>query len=1238
MKVLTVEAVNEEAAQVKLAQQLGVGLADLKFLRVQQKKFSFEVINCPATIEVEISRDGMKAILRRLSFPIGENVPRLDVNFIVEQLKKYGVTAGIKREVISSELVRILKTPGYDENTPLNMIVAEGTPPVAGSTGRPKWNIDLKLFEKNIPLYAGKGEVLAKAPHATTPKDGLKVTGEAVPATIDEQFKLNTGAGISVVRDAKEILYVAQSFGRLFYDQGIRLRLESKVVEKDDGMTGTVETGKLSITGQLIRAEDLLEMAKEQRVTVGLLPLAEVDLQLKTEKKWPAFIRVAKGKPSVDGSHGEVKFPFKQMSSTQQIDIQRAKLGIVFPGEIVAVIAPAKEPLPGQTIFGEKLRGKVCDDFPLYPGKNILRERVGNDTVFKTAIYGRVKQEKDRLLIENILSISADKMEANLDLFPQVLLTNQDILNLLREADILLTPNKEEMEQKLKEFFEKAQRVEKFNVIRGKAPQSGTDAKLVYRFNPEVFKQKGLFQKKAEVNLLAAPGDLLLTKIEPVEAQDGVDIYREKISVPATGIPKDIEIKSGDGVDEKEVGKEGDAQNPLRLEYRAASLGVITWKDRTIDVRSTLEFDKAEKFVNMSFASRSDFGTVMTEDVLKKLAEAEGIKVDLNWPEIKPVLSQKRSADGFLQTVCFAKAVEPKHGSNAVIQYFVDYNEKPVGEYLTQRTGKPPPPLSCDCVRPKDILASKKLPTNGEDGKTIFGRRLVADRGVDETWQFGEGVEKTPDGTQLVCSAKAPGFAFVDSGRLVVRSTVRIAPDKMSAKVSIYPTKNPRFPLREDKIFTMLTAAGVKNGIKPEVIREAISKALTLGELSIDLEVAEGVKPTRGPAGSFVLAMDAGSTVGEVRADGSVDFKDRNIFLSVKKGQLLLIKRPPGAGEEGFNVVGEKLPSILGVDQRMEALQGVEVSKTGLEYRAMIDGIVELKSKSVRVIAGLLIPTDVSFKTGHIEAGSADVIIKGSVLADFRVESKGEINVDNVAEACTIIGGGDVNIRGGVIGRDRGYVKSAKNMETIYITAGATVEVLGNLTVGTEVMNSQVRVTGLLTCNEGAGTIFGGEIWAYGGMKVKTLGSPGSETQTIVHLGEHFFEQKAAEAKIKDEKLNEKIAELEEKIKALNNEISEGFEAVEGETLKGNEVQAKYRVRIDEKQALQHQLDKFKESRDSLLNAVPKNANVALSATDMIYPGVTIIHRDIVWVLKEPQRGVEVRWNSATSNLISKRI
>ncbi len=1236
MKVLMIEAADEEAAQLKLASDLGIGIGDLKCVRTQNRKFSFEILNCPARIEVEIARDGMKAILKRVLLPIGNTTIPLDVNFIVDQLKAKGVKAGIKRDVISQEVFKILKTPGYDESKILSIVVAEGQMPVTATTGRPKWAIDLKLFEKGVPLYAKKGEVLARAPHAVPGKDGFKVTGEIIKAPVDEQFRLNVGAGILTQSGESEILYVTQTFGRLFYDQGIRLRLETKIIDQDGGMAAAIETGKTSFSGATIKADDLLDMAKSQRIVFGFLNPAEIEDQLKSAKKWPAQIVVARGRVPTDGTYGEIKYKYRESSSTQVIDTLKVKAAIVFPGEVIAEIAPPKEPISGQTVFGEALRGKPVDGLPIYPGKNVNREKVDQTTVLKAASYGRVKVDKDRISVENVLKVSADKMKASLELFPQKPLSVNDLSNMLREADILMPLNRDDIEKRLGEVFLKAERVEDFLVVEGIPPQAGTDAKVIYRFSPDLFKEKGLFQKKTDAALFAIPGDLIMTKILPLEAREGLNIYREKLPVPKSGVPKDIEVLVGDGVDELQVGREGDPKDQLRLEYRSNQIGILSWKDRKLDVLPVIEVDKNEKFAALRLAGRSDFGTQVTEDVLKKIAEAEGIRAELNWAEIRPALAIKRNPGDPLPRVVIVKAKDPIQGVDAKVDYFVDYNGEPIQKQMGPKADLRAPVKFLDCVRPRDVLAIKTPVVQGEDGYTIFGRKIIADRGRDEVWPIGEGIERTADGNQIICNTKAPGYVILDRGKICVRSMVKVASDKMSASVSLYPSQNPRFPLKEDKVLAMLHDIGVREGIKTQALAEAIQKVNSEKEPIIDFVVAEGTKAQRGQDGSFVTAVDVGSTVGEIRADGSVDFKSRNIFVNVKKGQLLLIKRPPTMGEDGKNVMGARVPAAPGADARLDPRDGVEVVGNGLEYRATVDGVLEIKNKSVRVIEGLMIGSDISFKTGHINGGHTNVFVKGAVLPDFQVHSEADVMIDQIAEGCIVNAGRDSAIKGGILGRDRAIITVGRNLETLYISGGATVNVQGNLIVGTEILNSKIRVAGKLECWEGAGTVSGGEIHVFEGMKVKTLGSSGAESQTTVYLGHHYFRDRQAQEEIKRSGLDVKIIEAEKKLADLQKELLAFSEAPTDGV--GRDFQEKYMKALDQKKQFQDDVQRLKAEQDMILSSVPINKDCVLTVTEMIYPGVTIIYRDVVWTLKEPQRGVEIVWNPATSNIISRRL
>ncbi len=1236
MAKVTVEALTHDAALKRLSEELGVQIAELKYISSQNRKHTFEVLNCPAVVDLDIARDGMRAVIRRIRLPVGKDHPPLSVNSVVDMLRNKGVVFGLKRDAISAEVFKILKNPSYDDAVPLTIIAAEGVLPQNGIVSKPKYTFDLKIFDKPDPVFVKKGEVVAIAPEASPAKDGQKVTGEMIPATIEEQGKIQVGAGIKAIRVGSEMKYTVEYSGRLFYDQGIRLRVDPSIQSLNEGMVASVTLPSKSIFNSVFTIQDIKEWVQSQGVKAGILSDAEIDAQLKSQKKWPAQIIVARGKAPVDGKPGAIKYVYKEPKSGQAVDQQRAKAAVVFPGEVILSIAPPSEPEAGYTPYGEALRARPYMDSPVYPGKNVVKEKQGESVIFKSLIYGKVTTDTDRVHVEHTLKVSADKMKVAIDLFPQIKLTHAEFVPLLREADILVSPAKEVLDKQLEIAFQDAKRIPEFVVVEGQKPQLGKDAVLIYRFDPNRFKDKGLFQKATDPLLLAFPGDLILTKMEPMEATAGMDVFREKIPVPESKVPKDVQLKPGKNIEIRKLGKEGSAEDPPRIEYRSARFGTLVWKDLSLDIQSTIEVDKEEKTVLIGLAPTSDLGTRLSLEILKTAAEIEGVRVDLSTKILEDAIRQPRAPDRTLRKTILAEAIPVEHGKNAQIEYLIEINDKPLADVI----GKPSSSqvTSADCVRPGDILAVKTPATLGTDGKTVFGKRIPADRGKDEMWFIGEGVGKSADGLQLISQAKAPGFVFLENDKICIRTPVKIVASQMGATITLYPTKNPRFQIRDDKVLGMLDGAGVKFGIKREVIRAAIQEIIETQKPKFDIPVAEGRAPKKGDDGSFVLAVDVGQTVGAERDDGSIDFKNRHVFQNVRKGQVLLIRRPPTAGEDGVNVLGQPVKSSPGVDQRIEPKEGIEVMPGGMEYRAKTDGIVEFKGRSIRVIQGLLVPSDVSFKTGHIQGGPVDVFIKGNVLPDFIVRSEGIITVGKVAEAATVEGNKDVRIRGGIIGKGRGRIQAGGDLETLYISNDATVEVQGDVTVGTEILNSQVRALGIIQCVDGAGTISGGEIWAFKGIKAKVIGATGSEQNTVIYLGQSYFAQKAAEQKLIDEQIEIKIQDIEARIKDLSRDLSLILTERESAGGVGGELQERYQKSLTEKKQLQDELDQVLKVKEAILATIPYNESASIIAYEVIRPGVTIKYKHVSWTLKGELRGVEVRWDKLTSNLTSKRI
>ena len=108
MKVFKVKAENADGARSQLATDLGVQETDIKLVKEAGKEFTFEALSCPPVLDIDISVDKMRARIRRVQLPIGETAPKLTTDFVLKKLKEKGVTFGLKPEVITEELFKIL--------------------------------------------------------------------------------------------------------------------------------------------------------------------------------------------------------------------------------------------------------------------------------------------------------------------------------------------------------------------------------------------------------------------------------------------------------------------------------------------------------------------------------------------------------------------------------------------------------------------------------------------------------------------------------------------------------------------------------------------------------------------------------------------------------------------------------------------------------------------------------------------------------------------------------------------------------------------------------------------------------------------------------------------------------------------------------------------------------------------------------------------------------------------------
>jgi uncharacterized protein (DUF342 family) len=227
------------------------------------------------------------------------------------------------------------------------------------------------------------------------------------------------------------------------------------------------------------------------------------------------------------------------------------------------------------------------------------------------------------------------------------------------------------------------------------------------------------------------------------------------------------------------------------------------------------------------------------------------------------------------------------------------------------------------------------------------------------------------------------------------------------------PEVSTSMPWTVQEVLNFLREKGIIYGI----IEESISVFLGRGQGGRFL-AAQGTPPGI-PVDEHVevLFKIAGKGLPAVRTDGSVDFKDLQIYTSVGQGTLLAIKSESIPGQDGMALTGETVPPPKPKKFPFQAGSNTEVSADGLSVRAAMSGrpIVRRDGDTYRfeIVPVLEHDADVNLKSGSI-GFSGDVRVRGAVAEGMAVHADGQIEISGSVSGAVITGGRGVVVKGNV--------------------------------------------------------------------------------------------------------------------------------------------------------------------------------------------------------------------------------
>ncbi len=299
---------------------------------------------------------------------------------------------------------------------------------------------------------------------------------------------------------------------------------------------------------------------------------------------------------------------------------------------------------------------------------------------------------------------------------------------------------------------------------------------------------------------------------------------------------------------------------------------------------------------------------------------------------------------------------------------------------------------------------------------------------------------------------------------------------------------------------------------------DKLAAIIEAGKLpSTPVLVAKGQPPDPGENGRLELTPELQALAdGEAKDDDEqVNFYEQHKIISVSEGQVIGKVYPPRPPKPGKDVLGQ---TIKPKAKRAEITLGsnVRYKEDGVTVVATCDGRLSNGTFDVAVLDVLEVGGDVDFESGNIDSAS-DVLVRGNVLDLFSVKSKKSIEVNGSIEAADVRADGDLLVRGGICGKEKGKVVCGGELRAKFCDA-AHIDCEGDLHVAREVLNCQVRTNGAIFIR--TGSLIGGKAHARNGGELKVLGSAAG-VKTLVGIG-------------MDPEIFTNIKSLDERVKSLN--------------------------------------------------------------------------------------------------------
>lgn len=407
-------------------------------------------------------------------------------------------------------------------------------------------------------------------------------------------------------------------------------------------------------------------------------------------------------------------------------------------------------------------------------------------------------------------------------------------------------------------------------------------------------------------------------------------------------------------------------------------------------------------------------------------------------------------------------------------------------------------------------------------------------------------------------------------------------------------------PASLDMVKKALAAQGIRHGF----LLDAIRMAIISGEAE-DLLIAISDKPVDGEDTRFVCVLpEIKIRTPRISKKGKTDYRDLGDVTVVEPGQPLMRRIPATGGTQSKNIFGEPIETKPGVESSFA--DGLKGAKPSAEDPDLL--VATEAGQPIIVERGVNIESTMSLAHVDLSSGNisfdGSVIVSGDVERGGRIHATGDITVRGMVESANLDAGGDIVIRGVIIGTEN---KHTKKIENANIKATGSISAKGieyanlcaenNVYVEDWVINSNIcAVNEVIVGNVSAskGQIIGGKVSS--GILVKAIrfGS-NSGVSTIVEVGDTSkVREKLDHVNNEIKKQKALLQDLHKKILSFKNNPTRHAQSLLKET------SSSYVF-------IKDSIEKLEAEKITLISEKDRWKNAKIISEKIIYAGVTAI-------------------------------